>query len=64
MKRFHRAMSITLLALGSLILIVEFFRVSGLHPRTILVVVVALFGSAIQRLCAKVFGDSRGLTSS
>jgi len=53
MKRFHRAMSVTLLALGSLILIVEFFRASGLYPRAILVAVVMLFGFVIQRLCAK-----------
>ena len=55
MKRFHRAMSITLLALGSLILIVEFFRVGTIYPRTILVAMLMLFGFTIQRLCAKLW---------
>ena len=52
MKRFHRAMSITLLTLGSVILIVEVFRVTALFPRIILIAGVALFGLSIQRLCA------------
>ena len=63
MKRFHRAMSITLLALGSLILIVEFFRVSGLYPRTILVAVVAGFGFAIERLCTQLSRIPKNINS-
>ena len=53
MKRFHRAMSITLLALGGVILVVELFRVRGLFPKIVLTTVVALFAMSIQRLCAK-----------
>ena len=33
MKRFHRAVSLTLLALAHLILVVELFRTNGLYPR-------------------------------
>jgi len=37
MKRFHRAVSLTLLVLASLILAVELFRTGGLYPRILLV---------------------------
>jgi heme A synthase len=51
MKRFHRAMSITLLLLASLILIVELFRAGGLYPRIALISVLTLFCLTLQRLC-------------
>jgi hypothetical protein len=52
MQRFHRAMSLTLLLLASLILIVELFRTGRLYPRIILISVLALFLLIIQRLCS------------
>jgi hypothetical protein len=42
MKRFHQAVSLTLLALASLILVVELFRTAGLYPRIMLLVSLAL----------------------
>jgi hypothetical protein len=51
MERFHRAMSLTLLVLASLILIVELFRISGLYPRIVLLSILALFCLVSQRLC-------------
>ncbi|MBB6143563.1 hypothetical protein HNQ77_001512 [Silvibacterium bohemicum] len=52
MKQFHRAISITLLLLGILILVVELFRARDLYPRIILVSVLTLFCLVVQRLCA------------
>lgn len=50
MQRFHRAMSLTLLVLASVILIVELFRVSGPYPRIVLTSVLVLFSLIVQRL--------------
>ena len=50
-ERFHRAISLTLLALASLILIVELFRARGLYPRIVLISVLTVFGLVVQRLC-------------
>ena len=50
MKRFHRAVSLTLLALASCILIVELFRTGGVYPRFMLVVSLTLIGVFIRRL--------------
>jgi hypothetical protein len=50
MQRFHRAMSVTLIALSSLMLIAEFFRVHTLSLRSVLLVVLALFGAIAARL--------------
>ena len=61
MKRFHRAISITLLLLASLLLIVELFRAGGLYPRIVLVSVLTLFCVTVQRLCA---GLSQGIPKS
>jgi heme A synthase len=54
MQRFHRAMSLTLLALASLILVIELFRTVGLYPRIMLLSVLALFCLIVQRLSANV----------
>jgi heme A synthase len=54
MQRFHRAMSLTLLVLASLILVIEFFRAVGLYPRIMLVLVLTLFCLIVQRLSANV----------
>ena len=43
MKRFHRAVSLTLLVLASLILVVELFRTRGLYPRIVLVSSLTVF---------------------
>ena len=43
MKRFHCAVSLTLLALASLILFVELFRTGGLYPRIVLASTLTLF---------------------
>ncbi len=50
MQRFHRAMSLTLLVLASLILIVEIFRTSGVYPRAVLGIVLLLFCAIVWRL--------------
>jgi hypothetical protein len=49
MQRFHRAVSLTLLALASLILVVELFRTAGLYPRAILLMSLALMSLLIRR---------------
>jgi heme A synthase len=54
MQRFHRAMSLTLLVLASLILVIELFRAVGLYPRVMLVLVLTLFCLIIQRLSVNV----------
>jgi hypothetical protein len=53
MKRFHRAVSLTLLVLASLILVVELLRTSGLYPRIVLASTLTLFCVLIQHLSAK-----------
>ncbi len=50
MQRFHRAMSVTLLVLASLVLVVEFFRATGLYPRAMLAAVLTLFSMVVLRL--------------
>jgi hypothetical protein len=50
-QRFHRAISLTLLVLASLILIVELFRASGPYPRIALLAVIASFCLIVERLC-------------
>ena len=50
MQRFHRAMSVTLLVLASLVLAVEIFRASGLYPRVVLAGVLTLFCILVMRL--------------
>src|SRR5215475_10692552 len=50
MKRFHRAFSLTLLLLASLILIVELFRAGGVYPRLVLAMALLAFCAFIRRL--------------
>jgi len=52
MKRFHRAMSITLLVLAGLILTIELFRAGGLYPRIVLVSLLTVFYLLVRRLSA------------
>jgi hypothetical protein len=56
MKRFHHAISITLLVLACLILGVEAIRDRGLYPRVILIAVLTLFCLIAQRLFARLLG--------
>ncbi len=58
MQRFHRAMSVTLIALSSLMLIAEFFRVHTLYLRSALLFVLALFGAIAARLARELLSRS------
>ena len=53
MKRFHRAVSLTLLVLASAILAVELVRTGGLYPRVVLAAPLTLFFVRIRNLSAK-----------
>lgn len=57
MQRFHRAMSITLLVLASLILLVELFRAGGIYPRIILAAMLILFSLLVLRLSQELLQD-------
>ena len=50
MKRFHRAVSVTLLTLASLILVVELFRLHGFYPTIMLVLSLTLLSVFMWRL--------------
>jgi heme A synthase len=50
MQRFHRAMSVTLFVLASLILIVEIFRDNAFYPRIVLAGVLVMFCMVLMRL--------------
>lgn len=52
MKRFHRAVSLTLLVLAGVILVVELFRTAGGYPRIVLLSILTLFCTLIQRRAA------------
>ena len=53
MARFHRALSLTLLVLATLILIVELFRTGSPYPRVLLALALVVFCTFIVRLSAK-----------
>jgi len=53
MKRFHRALSLTLLVLASVIILVELLRTGGLYVKFVLGGIVALFSLVIQRLSGR-----------
>jgi len=53
MVKLHRALSVTLLVLASLILAVELFRTGSLYPRVLLASTLMLFCTFIVRLSAK-----------
>ena len=60
MQRFHRAMSVTLLVLASLILVVELFRDNAVYPRLVLASVLVVFCMVVQRLSKALFtGNDR-----
>lgn len=52
MKKFHRAVSITLLALASLILLVDLFQTHGLYPRIALAATLTTFALIIRHVSA------------
>jgi hypothetical protein len=64
MKRFHRAVSLTLLVLASVILAVELVRTGGLYPRIVLAATLTLFCLIIQHLSAKLSPSSQCSQSS
>jgi len=55
MKRFHRAVSLTLLVLASLILLVELFRTAGFYPRIVLAAILIMFCMVIQRASVRFY---------
>ena len=57
MARFHRAVSLTLLVLASVILVVELVRTGGLYARIALGATLSLFCTLIQHLSAKLSGS-------
>jgi hypothetical protein len=59
MQRFHRAFSLTLLVLASLILIIEFCRSTGIYPRAILGCVFILFCATLWHLSMALSGRRR-----
>jgi hypothetical protein len=64
MKRFHRAVSLTLLILASVIVVVELVRTRDLYPRIVLAATLALFCLLIQHLSAKLSQSSQRSQSS
>lgn len=60
MQRFHRAMSVTLIVLASLILVVELLRDKAFYPRVLLVGVLALFCIVLLRLSKPLFSGNEG----
>jgi heme A synthase len=60
MQRFHRAMSVTLLVLASLILVVELFRDDAIYPRLVLTSVLVVFCMVVLRLSKGLFTSNQG----
>lgn len=62
MRRFHRALSLTLMILAMLILGVEFFRTTNLYPRAILAGVFTVFSVTVWRL-SKTLSENRNASA-
>jgi lipopolysaccharide export LptBFGC system permease protein LptF len=60
MQRFHRAMSVTLFVLASLILIIEIFRDEAVYSRIVLASVLTVFCIVVLRLSKASFTRSGG----
>lgn len=60
MQRFHRAMSVTLFVLASLILIIEIFREGAFYPRVVLAGVLMVFCMVVLRLSKALFSRTDG----
>lgn len=63
MQRFHRALSLTLMILSSLILAIEILREPHLFPRTIVGAVFILFCAVAWRLSMTLLADRRASTA-
>ena len=63
MKRFHRAVSLTLVVLASLIILVELFRTGGLYPRIALASILMMFCVVIQRASVSLYRSIQALDS-
>jgi hypothetical protein len=61
MQRFHRAMSVTLLVLASLILAIELFRDEAVYPRIVLASVLTVFCTVVLRLLKALFTGTVGM---
>jgi len=59
MKQFHRAVSLTLLLLASLILVVELFRIDGIYPRIVLAATLISIGVFTLRLAEALITHAR-----
>ena len=55
MKRFHRAVSLTLVVLASLIILVELFRTGDLYPKIALASILMMFCVVIQRASVSLY---------
>ena len=55
MKRFHRAVSLTLLVLAGLIILVELFRTAGLYPKIALASMLMMFCVVIERTSVNLY---------
>ena len=60
MQRFHRAMSVTLFVLASLILNIEIFREGAFYPRVVLAGVLMFFCMVVLRLSKALFSRTDG----
>jgi hypothetical protein len=60
MQRFHRAMSLTLLVLASVILVTELFRAPGQLSRLVVIVLLALFFFIVIRIRTELFEATNG----
>lgn len=60
MQRFHRAMSVTLLVLASLILVVELFRDDAVYSRIVLAGFLVMFCTVVLRLSKALLSRADG----
>ena len=60
MQRFHRAMSVTLFVLASVILIIEILRDNAVYPRVVLASVLMVFCMAVLRLSKGLLSRNKG----
>ena len=61
MQRFHRAVSLTLLILASLILSVEVCRASGFYPRAMLMGILLLFSVLVIRFSSRLLQERKAV---
>jgi hypothetical protein len=61
LRRFHRAVSLTLLILASLILAVEVCRASGFFPRAMLIGILSLFSVLVIRFSGRLLRERKAV---